>query len=579
MEDADRTRFVPSHSGENILPADPIFTRLLNLASRRKAKISIRDDVAQIEKSHLELLNDVLSLRNTVRSLLDWTTLQRLEKGEEVWISILAPGSYDFAVAILATLALGAAASPISVLQPLAEAIYYVQKSRAVAVLTASCAVNLGQSLEAAIRRSNDTKFAYIPISSVLGQSRLKASDILLSSNPYLDLNAAGLLIFTSGTTGPPKGAVLRRAAISDGATSFADQLHITEADVLLHVLPVHHATGIWVSFFPFLLAGACIEFRTGSFDPQWTWDRWRLGGLSYFSGVPTIYMRMMRHYQQYLRKLPGSVSREYRKAPSQFKMCICGTSALPQPINLFWTCLLNGRRIIQRYGATEIGVVFNMPFDIAKDVPDGSVGEPSIGVDVKLSEGDEGEILVRSFNMFSKYLHNPEATKQAHDRDGYFRSGDLARREGNNYFILGRASVDIIKSGGYKISALDVERELLALPYVGEAMVVGVPDEEFGQRVGAVIALREDESSGDFLAARQRPLKDISLHDVRSDLKRRLAGYKMPTLLRILEGELPKSASGKVAKKTLGPTFFPVDYHQLPEVQKWTPEGLGSKL
>lgn len=172
---------------------------------------------------------------------------------------------------------------------------------------------------------------------------------------------------------------------------------------------------------------------------------------------------------------------------------------------------------------------------------------------------------------MFSKYLYDPEATAKAHDEEGYFRTGDIARREGKYYFIVGRASLDIIKSGGYKISALDIERELLALPYIAEAMVVGVADEEYGQRVAALVSLQEEELSDTFLETYGNGEYLLTLEDLRRDLRNRLAGYKMPTLLRIVDGELPKTVTGKVQKKVLGPQFFPVpDYQACPEVQQW---------
>lgn len=155
------------------------------------------------------------------------------------------------------------------------------------------------------------------------------------------------------------------------------------------------------------------------------------------------------------------------------------------------------------------------------------------------------------------RYLMEPETTKNALDADGWYKTGDIARREGNFYFIEGRASVDIIKSGGYKISALDVERACLTLPYVNEAMVVGVEDDEFGQRVGAVLAVKN--------------ASDVTLATVRSTLRDQLAGYKLPTVLRVVEGEIPKGTTGKVQKKILGPKLIPSPgYEEIPQVQVW---------
>jgi malonyl-CoA/methylmalonyl-CoA synthetase len=159
-----------------------------------------------------------------------------------------------------------------------------------------------------------------------------------------------------------------------------------------------------------------------------------------------------------------------------------------------------------------------------------------------------------------ARYLDNEEATAAAHDSNGYFKTGDIGRREGHMYFITGRASVDILKSGGYKISAIEIESAIQELPYVKEVAVVGVADEEYGQRVGAILVT---QSLG---------IEILSLGRLRDDLKDKLAKYKMPTLLRLLDGELPKGPTGKVQKKILGETLFPSPGWEMEKaVEKWT--------
>lgn len=173
------------------------------------------------------------------------------------------------------------------------------------------------------------------------------------------------------------------------------------------------------------------------------------------------------------------------------------------------------------------------------------------------------------------RYLFDDQATTDAHDADGYFRTGDIGHRVGAYYFIDGRASLDIIKCGGYKISALDVERECLALPYISEVMVVGVEDEEFGQRVGAVVTLRDDQST----YSTGTTGKKLLLDDLRRDLSGTLIGYKLPTLLRVMEGEIPKGQSGKILKKVLGPELFPPQKWQgNSEIQVWVGKVRGIK-
>lgn len=568
----DRRKFAPYHEPrDNVLPFDPLFSRLLTIASRGSQRPAIRDLNANIEKTTAELLSDAVNFREVLRARLSADVLQALRNGEEVFISLLAPGGYEFTVGILAILGLGAAASPFSPHQPVHEATYYVNKAKSVAVVVSDSAIGLGEELAAEIRRTTNPDFTCIPVSHGLGEGYRPATSFVLSSSGYRDMNSPGVIIFTSGTSGPPKGALLPLSAITDGSLSFAEQMRVRETDTLQHLLPVHHATGIWVSFFPFLLTGACIEFKSGSFSPEWTWNRWRKGGITHFSGVPTIYMRMMRYWQEKLSKLPAEERDSFRQAPGGFRFALCGTSALPKPIDDFWTEIMNGKRIKQRYGSSEQGVIFNMPFEDDDNTPDGSTGTASLGVDVVLSEGNEGEVRTRSPYMFSKYVHDPDATKAAFDDQGYFMSGDMAIKKGKDYFITGRASVDILKSGGYKISALDIEREILALPYVNEVMVVGVPDDEFGQRVGAVLSLSESEVAQEYFSKHRRTLGQLKLDDLRLDLRGRLAGYKLPTLLRVIEGELPKSATNKVVKKVLNPVYFPANYADLPEVQKWT--------
>ena len=209
-----------------------------------------------------------------------------------------------------------------------------------------------------------------------------------------------------------------------------------------------------------------------------------------------------------------------------------------------------------------------------ARSLPRGCVGLPVPGVEVKLSEGDYGELLVRSPYMFAKYLFDNEATARAHDKDGFFRTGDILRREGGYYFVVGRESVDIIKSGGYKISATEVERACMNLPYVGEVAVLGVPDEEFGERVAAVVFPKFPPTAICNIGDDTK----LTIDRLRSDLRTELAPYKLPTLLRVVAEELPKGGTGKVQKKILGPKMFPKSWREGSnnDVQMWNSKEKG---
>ncbi|KAJ5404555.1 hypothetical protein N7509_004426 [Penicillium cosmopolitanum] len=556
----DRTRFVPPHVGRYVLPNSPLFAKLLRHA--RRNRLAIRDNVLKLEKSYGDLLVDVLSYRGFLESSLGSTVLERLDREEEVYIGVLAAGGYEFAVAILAVHSLGAAAVPMTPKNPVEEAAYFVQKARQVAIIHSSAAGKLAHSVKDYVNHQGVNIQCFEVLPHLSKEAYISPYDLTISSTKTLDGNSPGVVIFTSGTTGKSKGAVMRRSYTYETATAIGDGYDIVPSDVILHVSPVHHTTGLGTSFFPFLNYGACIEFQTDSFDPAWAWNRWKQGGITVFSGVPTIYMRMKWYFENHIASLPAIEKQEYVTGANQIRALLCGSSALVDSVQNFWTSLRE-RPILARYGASEFPGCIKIGAELDPHLPVGSVGTAIPGVDLKLSEGDHGELLVKTPWMFSKYLYDHEATRAAHDSDGYFKTGDIARREGRYYFIVGRASVDIIKSGGYKISALEVEREILELSYIAEATVVGVEDEEFGQRVAAAILLDPHQARSGGLGA------TLTIDQLRADLRKKLPGYKLPTLLRVVDSELPKGPTGKIQKKILGPKLFPVPgWMEVPEVQ-----------
>lgn len=306
---------------------------------------------------------------------------------------------------------------------PVKEATSLASKSRADAVLCADSCQTLGTELAQEVSTTTNSNYRLINIRPHVMTPRLEPEHILISADHCLNDDEPGIVIFTSGTTGPPKGAVKRRGNIWDTSFMVADQYGLSEGDVVLHTLPVHHATGIGFTLVPYLLIGGCIEFRSGGFDVAWTWERIRQGGLDYFSGVPTIYMRLMQYYETQLVKLPQEKLNEYVKGVRGFKAMLCGTSALPRPLQQKWTKLRDGKAILTRYGGTEFGSGFQVALH-ATDIPEvrysghlagllysiihtdgsqASVGQITPGVDLKLSDGDEGEVLMKSPLLFSK--------------------------------------------------------------------------------------------------------------------------------------------------------------------------------
>ena len=356
----DRTNFVPRHVGRNIFPANPFFNRLVRFAHAIPPRICVRDDNLGKEYTHLQLLTDALALRERIwNDFLTEELRRKLDERKEVYIAILAPGGYEYTLAVVAALALGAAIVPMTVALPPEEALYFVTKSGAACVLCSSSAAILGKDIERLVRHEDSrSTFSCIPIASSIDNDLLSPYEMVVSSDKFLSDSEPGVVIFTSGTTGRPKGAVMRRGFVHDTALAVADHYGFGPDDTMLHLLPVHHATGIGINFFPCLMSSCVIEFKSGSFSPEWTWERWRRGGITVFSGVPTIYMRMMRYFEQTLSS--RSKVDEYLQGARNIKACLCGTSALPKPIADFWTGIL-GKRIVLRFGATEFGAVSNL--------------------------------------------------------------------------------------------------------------------------------------------------------------------------------------------------------------------------
>jgi acyl-CoA synthetase (AMP-forming)/AMP-acid ligase II len=281
-------------------------------------------------------------------------------------------------------------------------------------------------------------------------------------------------------------------------------------------------------------------------FDAKAVWNRWlstHLPQVTLFMCVPTVYARLVAFYDE---SLASTQSTAVADACQKFRLQICGSAALASPIKRKWETISGGVVLLERYGMTEIGMALSNGYEPEKRI-DGSVGWALPGVTVRLittdgsnrdvtdSHDEPGEIQVKGDNVFLEYWKKPEATKKEFTEDGFFKTGDIAvssRSHQGAFFIQGRASVDIIKSGGYKISALDVERELLSLDVIDEAVVVGLEDEEWGQRVAAIVTLANATN-------------ELKLKDLRNMLRKNMAPYKIPTVLKVVD-EIPRNKMGK---------------------------------
>jgi malonyl-CoA/methylmalonyl-CoA synthetase len=278
-------------------------------------------------------------------------------------------------------------------------------------------------------------------------------------------------------------------------------------------------------------------------FDARRVWERFAEGGPTLFMAVPTIYAKLITEWE---RAEPEERERWSRGA-RRLRLMVSGSAALPVGVFERWR-EISGHALLERYGMTEIGMALSNPLDGERRP--GTVGQPLPGVEVQLRDengrelaeaGGPGEIHVRGPGVFLEYWNRPEATRTAF-RDDWFCTGDIAVVEDGYYRILGRSSVDIIKTGGYKVSALEIEEALRGHPAVKDCAVVGVDDPEWGERVcTAVVAASTTQSD--------------SADSLKEWLAERIAAYKVPRRWMFVD-ELPRNAMGKVTKPAVKELF-----------------------
>ncbi|WP_101952599.1 acyl-CoA synthetase [Mycobacterium sp. 3519A] len=354
---------------------------------------------------------------------------------------------------------------------------------------------------------------AHIPV-------RLHARSWHRYPEPHPDTTA--LIIYTSGTTGPPKGVVLSRRAVAADIDMLAEAWQWTADDTLVHGLPMYHVHGLVLGLIGSLRIGNRF-LHTGRPTPE---AYAQAGGSMYF-GVPTVWTRIV-------------ADESAARALSSARLLVSGSAPLPVPV-FDKLAELTGHRPVERYGATESLITLSTRIDGERRP--GSVGLPLTGVQTRLVDehGEAvphdgktiGRLQIQSPTMFDGYLNKPEATAEAYDADWY-RTGDVAViDEAGMHRIVGRESVDLIKTGGFRVGAGEIETVLLGHPGVAEVAVVGVPDDDLGQRIVAfVVGDADPQALIDYVA------QQLSVH-------------KRPREVRLVDS-LPRNAMGKVLKKEL---------------------------
>ena len=344
------------------------------------------------------------------------------------------------------------------------------------------------------------------------------------------------LIVYTSGTTGPPKGAVLPRRALATTLDALADAWQWTADDVLVHGLPLFHVHGLVLGTLGPLRRGGSVR-HLGRFSAEGV-ARELGDGATMLFGVPTMYHRLA----EALPTAPGLA-----KALAGARLLVSGSAALPVHDHER-IAAATGRRVIERYGMTE--TLMNTAVRADGEARPGTVGVPLPGVELRLVEEDGspvtsydgetvGEIQVRGPNLFTEYLNRPDATAAAFTAEGWFRTGDMAVRDPDGHVrIVGRKATDLIKSGGYKIGAGEIENALLEHPGVREAAVTGEPDADLGERIVAWVVPADPQSPP--------ATEELAAH-----VARRLAPHKRPRVVHRLDA-LPRNDMGKIMKREL---------------------------
>jgi malonyl-CoA/methylmalonyl-CoA synthetase len=448
-------------------------------------------------------------------------------------VGVFVPPGVDWVGLLLGIWRAGGVAVPLALSHPAPELDYVIQDSQAATVVADPAAAGV---LEPIARRVGAR---FVTTAALTAPSGAEASE-RTGGDPFVAPERRALILYTSGTTGRPKGAVSTHANITAQIAALIQAWAWSPADRTLLVLPLHHVHGIINVIGCALWAGATCEIHE-RFDADATWSRLGSGQITVFTAVPTIYHRLIAAYDA----APDSVRRAWAAGGRRARLMMSGSAALPVSVLERWRDI-TGHVLLERYGMTEIGMALANPLDGERRP--GRVGGPLPGVKVRLVDsagrtvaaGTMGEIEVRGPGVFAEYWRLPDATRDAF-RDGWFRTGDMALLDKGAYRILGRASVDIIKTGGYKVSALEIEDALRRHPAVADCAVVAVADAEWGERICAAIELA--------------PGATLAQDELQAWAKGQLAPYKIPKVIRPVPA-LPRNAMGKVLKPEVAALF-----------------------
>ncbi|KAK6618703.1 hypothetical protein RUM43_013094 [Polyplax serrata] len=527
------------------------------------------------EYTYRSLFNSSYKLAKEISTLLNNKQNER--------VAFLCPNDGSYIIAQWAAWMSGQIVVPLSQRHPLGLLEYCISDCDAKLLVTTS---ELAEKLSPLSERVK-SKLLVIDdelVNEAVVRKLTKTADIVIKPpqepNPRLGggldpefyQNSDAMIVYTSGTTGNPKGVVLTHKNIHYQIQSMVTAWGWTSKDVVLHTLPLHHVHGIINALVTPLSIGAKI-LMLPEFNCNEVWTHLLLikkqpgDKITIFMGVPTMYAKLIDEFDNLFQ--PNRRQCEFIKTilSQKVRLMISGSAPLRPQIIERWK-EISGHTLLERYGMTETGMVLGNPLIGERKV--GFVGQPMPGVSVRITkrdnpekvlvEGDSvrsniiahdikeksisGDLLVKGPTVFRTYWNKPNATAKEFTSDEWFKTGDTAEYVDGSYKILGRTNVDIIKTGGFKVSALEVESKLIEHDDIKDVAIVGVPDLTWGEKVAAVLVLE--------------PEKELTLADLRSWCKQKLAPYAIPTELKIVEA-VPRNHMDKINKKEILKTIFKV--------------------
>ncbi|XP_014225277.1 acyl-CoA synthetase family member 3, mitochondrial [Trichogramma pretiosum] len=508
-----------------------------------------------------------------------------LGEGSQQRIAFLLPNDASYVITQWACWISGQIAVPLNDQHPAPVLDYYIKDSDAKVFITTQDHLPIVEPLLANSNRhlivfDNALRVLAMKPHSKEANNKL---DVPHDQGNLMDAGVPGdfynksdaMFVYTSGTTSKPKGVVLSHKNIQAQVSSLVKAWNHTDKDIFLHTLPLHHVHGIInVLMTPLYVGGRCVMLPKFSASSVWAQitavNLNNSERINVLAAVPTIYMKLIEEYDQLFAKNEKIKEYIYNVCTTKIRLMISGSAPLPKPIFERWE-KITGHRLLERYGMTEAGMILSNPLD-SERIP-GTVGTPLPGVEVRLTEPEtpenpkpkvllygnskkskvvgevkepvSGDLQVKGENVFKNYWQRPEVTKKSFTDDGWFKTGDTVQYKDGIYSMLGRTSVDIIKTGGYKVSAVEVETVLMGHPNIVDCTVVGVEDLTWGQKVAAIVVVAENT--------------EIILSELREFAKKSLAAYAVPSVLKVVN-KIPKNSMGKVNKPDIVRILFPKD-------------------